>query len=115
MNLDKYHRDQREKAGKSRKGNKKKYTEFWNVGGSMDYMENRRNAFWGLRATQGGISGIGSIVQGALVIAEAYDRWYVEDEKRKQKYALAEAKLTAQGDILNKRHEYDRANLLEEI
>lgn len=66
------------------------------------------------RGAQAG-GGLMGIVGGGLTIAEAYETFNIKDEYRKQKYAMAEKKLASEGDILNKRHEYERKNLLNDL
>lgn len=74
-------------------------------------------AYLSLGARHGARAGGGlmGIVGGGLTIAEAYETFDIKDTYRRNKYALAEKKLATEGDILNKRHEYERKNLLDDL
>lgn len=69
----------------------------------------------GSRSASRAMGGAMGIVGGGLTIAEAYETFNIKDEYRKQKYALAEQKLATEGDILNRRHEFERKNLLDDL
>lgn len=69
-----------------------------------------------VRAWNSGVAeGMGGIVGGALQIAQAYDKWKIEDARIRNHYALAENKLAAEGNILNKKYEHDKKNMLTDI
>lgn len=59
--------------------------------------------------------GLGGIIDGALSIGEAIESHSIREEYRKQKFDLAEKKLSAQGDILNRNYEFDRKNMLDDL
>lgn len=83
--------------------------------GSPHWLANRRMAHYGLQQTASAVGGLMGMVEGGLTIAEAYETFNIKDTYRRQKYALAEQKIAAAGDILNKRHEFERKNLLNDL
>lgn len=78
-------------------------------------IDNRRMAHYALSQAGNTAHGLGGIIDGALSIGEAIESHSIREEYRKQKFDLAEKKLSAQGDILNRNYEFDRKNMLDDL
>lgn len=58
---------------------------------------------------------LGTIAEGGMQIAHAYEHWGVESEKIKAQYDNNERRLAVEGNFLNVKYEKNKENLLAQI